>query len=62
MDADTLQKGSKYKIKDSVSLKVCTRPMEYVGTQTYRGVVYHDFWDKVLRLGHWLNPDDVEPA
>lgn len=62
MDANELVVGNKYRIKDGVPLKVCAGPMTYTGTETFRGVTYHAFWDKVMRLGHWIDPGDVEPA
>jgi len=62
MNTTDLQVGQKYRIKDSVEFKVCDRPMTYTGTETYRGVTYHAFWDNAVRLSHWIDPKDVEPA
>ncbi len=62
MNASDLQVGQKYRIKDTVTLKVCTGPMTYTGRELYRGVYYHAFWDAGKHLGHWINPDEVEPA
>lgn len=62
MNASDLQVGQKYRIKDTVTLKVCTGPMTYTGVETYQDKTYHGFFDASLRLGHWINPDEVEPA
>lgn len=62
MTADELLPGERYRIKADVALKICPRPMTYTGTETYRGVTYHVFWDKTMKLGHWIDPEEVEPA
>ena len=35
------------------------RMMKYIGTQTFQGKVYHNFYEPVMRLFHWLDPQDV---
>ena len=62
MTADELLPGERYRIKADVALKVCAGSMIYTGTETYRGVAYHNFWDPKMRLAHWIAPEEVEPA
>ena len=62
MDANELVVGNKYRIKDGVPLKVCAGPMTYTGTETFRGVTNHVFWDATMRLAHWIDPEKIEPA
>ena len=62
MNPDDVQVGQQYRIRDDVTLKICTGPMTYTGIETYRGEKHHGFFDARLRLGHWIDPDEVEPA
>lgn len=55
-----LIKGNLYRIKDTKEIKVCDTPMEYCGTENYQGETYHNFYDPIWRLFHWINPDEVE--
>lgn len=57
-----LIRGQYYKIKEEVEIKVADGPLEYCGTEEYKGEVYHNFYDRKWRLLHWIDPDKVEPV
>lgn len=61
MEPDELKIGSLYRIKKSVTIKVCNDPMRYTGIDSYFGEDHHSFWNTKWKLVHWINPEDVEP-
>lgn len=32
----------------------------YCGTEEYQGKIYHNFYDPIWQLFHWLEADEVE--
>jgi hypothetical protein len=42
--------------------KTLGKLVKYIGLQTCEGKVYHNFYEPVMKLFHWLDPEDVELA
>lgn len=60
--ASDLRIKGEYRIKNNVKIKVCKTPLTYMGTNEYQGKTYYTFYDPIMGLMHWINPDDVEPV
>lgn len=61
-NARALRKGNFYRIRLDKEMRISDNPLQYCGTQEYRGETHFNFYDARTRLFHWLEPCDMVPC